>query len=211
MMSQHSESLKELAAALAKTQGTIRSAVKDAINPHFGNRYADLPAIWDACRAPLTSNGLSIVQMPVDSEPGRVALTTLLLHTSGEWIESTVSTRITKDDPQGVGLGLTYLRRYALAAMVGIVADIDDDGNGVSELPATPVAPRQAPTITSGHGDTMTPSQRAFLDRLGEQLGWNRKQIGDFIEECGYSPIRLLKHEASDVIERLKAMTAGAA
>jgi hypothetical protein len=71
--------------------------------------------------------------MPTDSEPGRVALTTMLLHTSGEHLISTCSTRLQQDSAQGVGSALTHLRRYALAAMVGIVADEDDDGNAASQ------------------------------------------------------------------------------
>lgn len=127
-----SEQINELAAALAKAQAAIKPAAKDAKNPHFNSRYADLAGVWAACREPLSANGLSVVQMPVDSEAGRVALVTTLLHASGQWISSMVSTRLQKDDAQGVGSALTYLRRYALAAMVGVVADEDDDGNGAS-------------------------------------------------------------------------------
>ncbi len=132
---QKSETLGELAKALAKAQAAIQPAPKDTSNPFFKSKYADLPAVWRACREPLASNGLSVVQMPADSSEGRIALTTMLLHTSGEYITSTVSTKIAKDDPQGVGSALTYLRRYALAAMVGIVADDDDDGNAASIQP----------------------------------------------------------------------------
>jgi hypothetical protein len=109
------------------------------VNPHFRSKYADLGAVWEACRDALTANGLSVMQMPVDVADGRVGLTTMLLHESGEFVSSTVSTPLTKNDAQGVGSALTYLRRYALAAMVGVVADEDDDGN------AATAAPKQAP------------------------------------------------------------------
>lgn len=127
-----SESIAALAVALAKAQAAIKPAAKDAENPHFRSRYADLPSVWEACRKPLTDNGLSVVQMPVDAENGRVGLTTILLHSSGEFISSTVSTALTKQDAQGIGSALTYLRRYALSAIVGVVADEDDDGNAAS-------------------------------------------------------------------------------
>lgn len=137
-----SDSIKELSAALVKAQASIGVAIKDSVNPHFKSKYADLGAVWAACRKPLNDNGLSVVQMPVDAgEPGRVALETILVHVSGEYISSTVSTRLMKDDAQGVGSAITYLRRYALAAFVGIVADEDDDGNAAS-APAKPAAPR---------------------------------------------------------------------
>jgi hypothetical protein len=129
-----SETIKELATALAKAQAEMPAAIKDKNNPAFkGTKYADLGAIWDACRGVLTSNGLSVMQMPEEAGDGRVGLTTILLHASGEYIGNSISTRIVKDDPQGVGSGLTYLRRYALAAFVGVVADEDDDGNAASQ------------------------------------------------------------------------------
>lgn len=133
----HSESITALAAALAKAQAAIQPAIKDKKNEAFKSggkvsKYADLASVWDACREALTNNGLSVVQMPVDAEMGRVALTTVLLHSSGEYISSTVSTRLVNDTPQGVGSALTYLRRYSLSAMVGVVADEDDDGNAAS-------------------------------------------------------------------------------
>lgn len=143
MVYEKSESINELAKALATAQLQLRPAVKDATNPHFRSKYADLGAVWEACREPLANNGLSVVQMPVDSEPGRVALMTLLMHTSGQYISSTVSTRLQKDDAQGVGSALTYLRRYSLASVVGIVADDDDDGNAASQKPQAPTTKPQ--------------------------------------------------------------------
>jgi len=184
-MIKQSESLAALAPALAKAQSQIKVAVKDAVNPHFRSKYADLGAVWDACRDALTSNGLSIVQMPVDSEPGRVALCTMLLHSSGEFLTSTVSTKITKDDPQGVGSALTYLRRYALAACVGVVADEDDDGNAASQRngqsqqqarPAAPqssraaaVAPRAAEQQVASGGTLATERQKQMLQRMANE------------------------------------------
>lgn len=128
----HSESIAALAGALAKAQLQIEPATKNATNPHFRSHYADLASIWDACRGPLNSNGLSIVQFPCDGEVGRTGLCTMLLHSSGEYISEVVTTRSQKDDPQGLGSALTYLRRYALAAVVGVTATEDDDGNAAS-------------------------------------------------------------------------------
>lgn len=131
-----SAEIKDLAVALAKAQAQIKPALKDSVNPHFRSKYADLGAIWEACRAPLNSNGLSVVQMPTDAGPERVGLTSMLIHTSGQYIACTYSTKLQQDNAQGVGSALTYLRRYGLSALVGIVADDDDDGNAAS-------APRQ--------------------------------------------------------------------
>ena len=144
----HSESIALLAGALAKAQLQIEPASKNATNPHFRSHYADLASIWDACRGPLNTNGLSIVQFPCDGEVGRTGLCTMLLHSSGEYISEVVTTRSQKDDPQGLGSALTYLRRYALAAVVGVTATEDDDGNAASTpANARVAAPAQRPYI----------------------------------------------------------------
>ena len=135
----HSEQINELAAALAKAQGQIEGAKKDSINPHFKNRYADLASVWDACREALTTNGLSVVQSAENCEAG-YGVTTMLLHTSGQWMRGTLYLKPAKDDPQGAGSVLTYARRYALAAMVGIAPE-DDDANAASQKPVVAAMP----------------------------------------------------------------------
>lgn len=122
--------LKDLAAALAKAQAAVRVAKRDADNPFFKSTYADLASVWEACREALTSNGLSVVQFPGFAD-GVATLDTILLHSSGQWLKATASAPISKQDPQGVGSALTYLRRYALAA-VASVSPADDDGNAAS-------------------------------------------------------------------------------
>jgi hypothetical protein len=117
-----SPTIGALAAALAKSQGAMKAAHKDASNPFFKSKYADLASVWEACRAALAANGLAVCQI-IDGE----ALTTILLHSSGEWLAGTYPIKPVKNDPQGVGSAITYARRYALAAMAGVVAD-DDDG-----------------------------------------------------------------------------------
>jgi hypothetical protein len=149
-----SENIATLAAALCAAQAEMRGAAKDASNPIFRSKYATLASVWDAAREPLTSNGLSVVQVPEASEPGTCTLTTVLLHTSGEWLSSTMSVPVLPQvvvkgqdpaqTPQGYGSALTYARRYALAAMVGIAPDDDDDGNGASSKAPGP-APKKAP------------------------------------------------------------------
>lgn len=136
-----SENIGELAAALAKAQAVMQGASKDQTNPHFKSKYADLASIWDACRKPLSDNGLAVVQSPVDAEGGSVGLTTTLLHSSGQWMSSTVSAPLQQNTAQAVGSAITYLRRYALAAMVGVAPD-DDDGNAASATPQRPQTAR---------------------------------------------------------------------
>lgn len=123
-----SESIAALAAALAKAQGEMGAAKKESVNPHFRSKYADLAAVWEAARGPLSRNGLAIVQACEPSDSG-VRLTTMLMHSSGEWISGAISVPVAKADAQGIGSALTYARRYALASTLGIAADEDDDGN----------------------------------------------------------------------------------
>ena len=144
----HSESIAALAGALAKAQLQIEPASKNATNPHFRSHYADLASIWDACRGPLNTNGLSIVQFPCDGEVGRIGLCTMIVHSSGEWMCETITVKALKEDPQFLGGVLTYLRRYSLAAVVGVTATEDDDGNAVSTpANARVAAPASRPYI----------------------------------------------------------------
>jgi len=122
-----SEQISELAAALAAAQGMMENAIMNRINPHFKSKYADLAAIFDAARKPLSANGLAIVQTIGDG-----VLHTRLLHTSGQWIASEHPLPMS-GRPQEIGSALTYARRYSLSALIGIAADEDDDATGAEK------------------------------------------------------------------------------
>ena len=126
-MSRSSEKISELAKALCKAQSAIQGATKDKTNPHYQSKYADLAACWDAGRAPLTSNGLSVVQFPRLTEAG-VEIETILMHTSGEWMSDTLTVPLAKRDAHGLGAAITYGRRFAFSSVVSICPE-DDDGN----------------------------------------------------------------------------------
>lgn len=129
-----SESIKELATALSSFQGKMRSVQKTEINPFFKKKYANLDSIWEACKTLMSEHGLSISQFPA----GDNELTSILMHSSGEWLEATTKMNLAKTDPQGHGSAITYMRRYAMSAILGIVTDEDDDGNQASMV-KTPV------------------------------------------------------------------------
>jgi len=142
-----------LYAALAKAQRAIRGALKDTENPFFRSRYADLASVVEASRDALTANELCVIQLPAthfDGEPvpytwvaksgeerggvrvpTRVSVTTRLAHSSGEYVDDTVSAMLPNGDPQAVGSAITYLRRYGYAAVAGVVAE-DDDGEATT-------------------------------------------------------------------------------
>jgi ERF superfamily len=129
-----SPTIGKLAEALAKAQAEMEGAAKDALNPHFRSKYADLASIRDACR-PLAKFGLAHLQ-PTRAEGPHVTVTTILIHSSGEWISEDLTLTAVANTPQAVGSAITYGRRYGLAAMVGIAPE-DDDGEAAE--------PRNAP------------------------------------------------------------------
>jgi len=128
-----SPSIAALVAALSKAQGMIKGAAKDSTNPFFKNKYADLSSVWEACREALSKNELAVIQTPVEG-----GVITMLAHSSGEWIKSYLPMKPTKDDAQGAGSAITYARRYALAAFVGVAPE-DDDGQAASTTPKATV------------------------------------------------------------------------
>ncbi len=121
--------INELATALAKFQGEIKSIRKNEENPFFKSNYADLAQLWDSIRESLSRNGLAVIQIPdsLNCNDSRMSLTTLVTHTSGQHISGTCIINLQKTDPQSVGSALTYYRRYALSAMLGLSTDDDDD------------------------------------------------------------------------------------
>lgn len=137
-----SEPCGDLAAALAKAQGQITGAVKDSENPFFKSRYADLASVWDACRAPLSSNGLAVVQSP-SVEGSIVSVETLLVHASGQWVRGTMSAIAKDASPQSIGSAVTYLRRYALQSVAGVAPE-EDDGNAATASHTAPAARGEA-------------------------------------------------------------------
>lgn len=132
----HSESLDQIATALAIAQGEIENASKNSNNPHFRSKYADLAEILNTVRPVFAKHGIAVVQSPSYAD-GIVSVTTTMMHKSGQYLSDTCYAPATKLDPQGVGSAITYLRRYSLAAFAGIAQE-DDDGNAASQRPAAP-------------------------------------------------------------------------
>lgn len=131
-----SETVGELAKALALAQGKMRGAVKDSENPFFKTKYADLASVVEAIRDALSQNGIAYVQGTEPSEKDEVRVETMLLHGSGEWISSVLALPVSKSDAQGFGSALTYARRYGLSAAVGVAPE-EDDGNAATKAPGT--------------------------------------------------------------------------
>lgn len=162
-----SESIAKLAAALSKAQGALNGAKKDSDNPFFKSKYADLESVWHACRQPLADNELSVIQT-TDFVEGKPLLITTLAHSSGEWIRSITPLFMTKFDSHTMGSALTYARRYALAAMVGVV-QTDDDGNEASKPGAAKVSINQNMNFGPGPED-ITIENKQHIDVILKDL-----------------------------------------
>lgn len=213
-MSDQSEQINELATALAKAQARIANASKDGENPHFRSSYATLASVWDACRAPLGENGLSVIQAMSESERGFVLVTTLA-HSSGQWMVSRYPVLPTKNDPQGLGSALTYARRYSLAAMVGVSPSDDDGeaatgrgGNGFEALDK----PKTAPKFVAPEHKPKTieaPKKKAAMPPLPDEVTHIPQEILQWISPLrplSAVPLRAMTIDDLDlVVEQVRA------
>ena len=197
-----SPEIKDLAAAMAKFQAELKPAIKGNTNPYFKSRYADLQACWDCCREALVKNGLSVVQGSRESNGEIVTVDTRLMHASGQWIESSLTMKPAKADPQGVGSAVTYARRYALSAILGIVADEDDDGNAathnepkkaLSVAEKATGAAKVEPLISKESESFLKLADPALVDRVLVKFG--HVAIGDLTETQAAKGITFIKAE----------------
>lgn len=160
-----SESIANLAKALAQAQPLVEGALKDKVNPAFRSKYADLGAVMDAVKPAIASHGLSFVQVSHDIEHG-AKVETIILHESGEWIScGSVSVPASKHDAHGFGSALTYARRYSLSAAFGVAPE-DDDGNQAVKTAPKAVSPVKAALQTV----SIDPEQAEYLKSLAAEL-----------------------------------------
>lgn len=190
-----SPSIAKLAAALCAAQADFKSPAKKKQNPHLKNWYADLPAVLDAVLPALNANRLCVTQFPCELD-GQPALQTLLLHDSGEWVETTALLRPVKTDPQSIGSAQSYARRYALLALCGVAPEddaADDDGHAASRPAREPEpAPNDDLRRRAGWAQklaaTMSPAE---CDRVAEEIRadpalgpGDRKALGPLWQEA---------------------------
>ncbi|QDX91102.1 recombinase (plasmid) [Brevibacillus laterosporus] len=178
-----SDSIKSIAEALANFNAEVSKVAKDANNPFFKNTYATLDQIIDEVRPILQKNGLSILQLP-GGDGEKVALRTLLIHQSGEWIESEpLSMKPVKNDPQSVGSAITYARRYSMAAFLSLNTGEDDDGNAATHKRAPNNTP-QNKSQPSNNGNKASEAQIKKLNTVMSKLisfGGTREQICNWL------------------------------
>ena len=152
--SAHTENLGLLMAALARAQADLKGAIKDVVNGHLKNRYADLGSVWDAWQDAGPRHRLGLVQT-AEAGAETVTVTTILGHESGQWIRSSLTLPWKLQNginpAQAIGSALTYARRYGLAALVGVCPE-DDDGNGAGR-PAEKVQVEYGPSGLKPNGN----------------------------------------------------------
>jgi hypothetical protein len=185
-----SSTIKELALALHKAQKNIKAALKDSTNPHFRSKYADLSSVIDAVKVPLLDQGIIFSQGVSGVENG-VAVETMLLHVSGEWMSSTLEIPATKHDAQGYGSAITYGRRYGLQSMCGVPAE-DDDGHA-----ATASAPKHK-SVAAEKWDDMVPEQREFLEGIASKV----REV--LVKENGIVAMKVLEEETITLLTEEK-------
>lgn len=229
-MIRRSDSTALLTAAMVEFQKAMPPVLKDAKNPHFGNKFASLGAITHAAAPVLAEIGLVVTQFPSADQDGRPTLITSVQHVSGEFMEAEMQLVMSKADPQGQGSGLTYARRYAYCAVLGIVADEDDDAEKAVSRPrpkptyASAAAPEQTEYINgdlipivpdmeisrSGPpSDLATPKQVGFAKKLLEDAGMADADIAAIINtDCPPwtgAVNTLTKKQISHLIEMFKS------
>lgn len=208
-----SESIKELSIALAKFNGEVSKIAKDKSNPFFKNTYATLDSIIDEVRPVLTANGLSIMQLP-SGDGEHAIIKTLLLHTSGEWIESEpLVMKPVKNDPQAIGSCITYARRYSITSFLSLNTGEDDDGNGASHKPQvkpvstpkpqtsnyTPKAETKPTTATDEQKGLITTAQ---AKRLFAISGGNSELVRTILTKHGYSSSKDIKTSDYELLSK---------
>jgi hypothetical protein len=160
---QTSEQINELAAALAKAQGVMGGALKDSANPFFKSKYADLESVWQACRKALSENGLAVIQTVTTNEQATI-VTTMLAHSSGQWVRDSLPLPPKDMTPQGIGSCISYARRYALAAAVGVYQTDDDAEAAHGRAPIEEERPRPAQPQSYAEAKALADKFREALD-----------------------------------------------
>lgn len=166
--------MKEFYAAFVAMQAELPTVPKDATNPHFRSRYADLPTIMETIKPVLAKHGFAIMQpLLVSDNHQMVKMVTILMHQGGGIIDYVTSMPIEKLTPQGYGSAVTYLRRYALGSFLGIVTDEDDDGNASSGIKS------EAPGISAAQ------VKRGYA--IAKEHGYSEEDINAIIAKKGLS------------------------
>lgn len=192
--SSQSQEIGKISAALLKAQKEIVGAKKEAENPYFKSKYADLGAVLAVCKGPLNNQGISVLQPMISDESGVYVMTTLL-HESGEYLSSKVKITPIKNDPQAHGSAITYARRYGLQAMLSIPSEDDDanDAMGDAVIGAKPKEDKEDKPLGDG---LITEKQRKRFFAIFKKSGKKAEEVTDYLEDnYGINKSDMIKKE----------------
>ena len=204
-----SESIKNLAIALSKFQGDVTNPTNTKENPFFKSNYAPLEAVINTVKPILAKHGLSVIQMPV-VEDEKVGVITVLMHDSGEYVETeSLVLKTDKNTAQGAGSAITYARRYALSAVLGIASEEDDDGNIAETKNKQQYKNNKNRSFnnTNTNNNLATDSQINTLISLAKQKNYTDNMPGYIKNNFNKNSSKeLTKQEASELIQLLQSM-----
>lgn len=200
--------MKNIAMALVKAQTELKNPDKN--QQGHGYRYADLASILDQTKPVLSKNGLAISQLATDDGNGRVGVKTILLHESGEMLESNLTLPIpemlTRDgkkmmtDTQAAGAAITYARRYAISAILNIAADEDTDAAGAQKKPSVDRTDSFSSQPPHSNGK-ISPKQLTYVNTLINKSNSDRAKIHEAYEVASIAS--LTSGQASQLIDQL--------
>ena len=197
-----SETLTEFSKAFAKTQQEMKQPLKDANNPFFKSKYVPLENVVEAITESASKNGLSFTQFPSSDEDGNVTVGTLVMHSSGEWIEyDPIRMKPVKNDPQSIGSAITYAKRYALSAIFGITSDPDDDGNEATQTKKqAPAKKKDDPVISVEKANYYLKEIAAISTEKGKEDGSIVKWFLNHLGVVDYKMIKQSQIEDADML-----------
>ncbi|VTS18708.1 Single-stranded DNA-binding protein [Streptococcus mitis] len=197
-----SETLTEFSKAFAKTQQEMKQPLKDANNPFFKSKYVPLENVVEAITESASKNGLSFTQFPSSDEAGNVTVGTLVMHSSGEWIEyDPIKMKPVKNDPQSIGSAITYAKRYALSAIFGITSDPDDDGNEATQTKKkAPAKKKDEPVISVEKANYYLKEIAAISTEKGKEDGSIVKWFLNHLGVVDYKMIKQSQIEDADML-----------
>jgi len=214
-MCNKSDSISKIAAALVSFSGEVKSIAHDSENPHFKSQYTSLDHMIDETKPILAKHGLTVMQFP-GGDGDRITVRTMVVHNSGEWIESEpLILKPVKLDPQGAGSAITYARRYSYAAALSLSLGDDDDGNSVSQQPGSkpPQNQNRAASQSNQTQDNfnsvtstlISQAQINYCHKLKNEKGITDEDFTRMIEEIsGKESLKdMTKKEASEFINLL--------
>jgi hypothetical protein len=202
------DNVPALIQALALAQAEMGAVLKDAVNPHFKSKYADLATVCDAVIPALNKHGIAVIQAP-GMIGQRVTVETILAHKDGAMMRTILELTPTKVDPQGVGSAITYARRYALQSVAGVAPE-DDDGNAASQ----PVKKNASQVKKGGEFEAFekaihaakTPMEAAQAFAASDYPSWPQSfqdTVADKLYDAFYSSLDMV--EPTEILNWVKA------